>query len=1524
MSNNLIFTIDRIKADSPPEKTDTSLYLEEYKKLIYILKSGCFLTYILEETQIKKECVLKPNFLSEKLKLVGYSIILSPFNVFRQNGKWTLIGLYEDGRLRFWDIENCKCYLISKNNDFCLIKKVVKMGPVLASRKRFFYILNTQKDLKSELVIYDVWTMKKVFFKVETDYQIVDVFIYKNDFYLLDVDQKIICVESDFLADPEYLKYDDVSIHENKIKEISEKLKKGVKTIFLPVRTTTRRFDSILTDKDYDLKNYKFFKFFDDFVIFFSKSSFLLLNVEEFLNSEDLNNFENYQKYIEKNYALNFFFKDFKLKNIFCQKFLDHFYIILINEENEVYYLSEDILKISWINREKIFDIKNIFKILKKEKKRIDLEVNLSLITKKMKNEITNIFFRDEGLFIITEKIEVYKFINKEEMNRLTNCILKNLAGDENNKNLDLKIHNIENLKNGENGLFLDLYNFFSTSLKNIYAYQDFYNFISKRVNDNDKIIYEFVCNFKNGCDSYYLVATNTGDILLFPLFFSAFSDFNDCEIFYLNTNIKDIDKVFVKNGILLISDHNFLYGYDISNEHEWKKSERQELRNFAKEKFSEVITPENDSIANSISIIWMEGVFKYFKKTPIKGRLNKIDNIQLYKKNVEDKEIVNILDNLKILKFGNRNIQIIFVEEFYFLLEHFTHENELISVICDEIGNYLYMCFDDGIIEIFRMEIKSINSIIKYSHNLKDKDDIENILGVQNALKGLFEHLKTINVNFNNKSILNPLFENYYHSFSDLNNINWFSQSDIIKKSKFNDIILYHFKYFFNYFNMCFNDFHKYYENSDNFVQPVKKVFGDKEDQKKVESISNDPFKRMQEAMEQESKNQKFFSKENLFGLNLKNFHHFLNNLSLDRFQFLREKFGLIPIYFLFLKSKEEIREKLKSRNFRETDPEVIFQQIFNAFVKDSFSDNLIESIKNEVLYIKMKVLNREISSINYNPQLIFKIDSPWKVEYLSYFFQQFLFENPSPSVHLLSFAKTFNLKIPFIKINLAVQGVSNTITHFLPELDSKVFYLNLMRRNDLLHTTILTTLTSFLLSYPYIAQNVSHAIAFELFHHFIVQRRSEINIFVLVLYFFNDNLLLSASTHFLLNKLSSDKDLYLKKLKISFHIRKKILEIFFRQIKKIKKPDEELSKLELSLLMIILMTLPDSEWSSSNAIKKTIHQFIELVNLKNCITNSFFVISVLKFLIKTISKLVKYVSTSILENLTKNLHYICLYYGLSLDSKHDQISVMHKGMYENKLKYNSKMYNLLQEISYQPLAIRMSLRKHSTKIIKILSDENLTLVLSVFHKLLEDYEHFFFTHINILDLIRYLVRFDDQKLKKRLDLIIQLILKSLDPHKPELRSKCQEYATSTLKSILKRYTFTSFNQHTQHFAVSNHKYYILIYDLKMALEWKVLKGHKQFIDAITIHEDGKYLASFSFLEKRLIIWEIDHQGFFASILHRSNQIVYDVNLDSQIRQKIDLLANVDKLRWDIRFLDHKHFILRERNSKMKITINA
>ena len=86
---------------------------------------------------------------------------------------------------------------------------------------------------------------------------------------------------------------------------------------------------------------------------------------------------------------------------------------------------------------------------------------------------------------------------------------------------------------------------------------------------------------------------------------------------------------------------------------------------------------------------------------------------------------------------------------------------------------------------------------------------------------------------------------------------------------------------------------------------------------------------------------------------------------------------------------------------------------------------------------------------------------------------------------------------------------------------------------------------------------------------------------------------------------------------------------------------------------------------------------------------------ISVLKFITKVIPKLMNYINQKHIENLVKNLHYISMYYGLSSEARPNNDSFLHRGVYQNKLKPNSRMHNLLKEISFQPSEIRTSIRK-------------------------------------------------------------------------------------------------------------------------------------------------------------------------------------------------------------------------------------
>ncbi len=221
------------------------------------------------------------------------------------------------------------------------------MGSVLNSQKRFFYLIKSGSG-KNIIILYDVWTMKKLEIELPDKYQIIDIQELDDQIYLLDVDQKVIQIDCKFLSDQSYLSYNDISIHENRFKNLGNEFKKKIQKFFIPFRTTITRFDSVITDKDYDLKNYYFMQFIKNFILFCSRNIILVLNKNDFLRSDFLSNFEGIQEYIQQYKLLLFQFHDIECKKFIkfeIEKF-DH--IFMVSKNNRVFYINEDLLEIAW------------------------------------------------------------------------------------------------------------------------------------------------------------------------------------------------------------------------------------------------------------------------------------------------------------------------------------------------------------------------------------------------------------------------------------------------------------------------------------------------------------------------------------------------------------------------------------------------------------------------------------------------------------------------------------------------------------------------------------------------------------------------------------------------------------------------------------------------------------------------------------------------------------------------------------------------------------------------------------------------------------------------------------------------------------------------------------------------------------------------------------------------------------------------------------------------------------------------
>ena len=94
---------------------------------------------------------------------------------------------------------------------------------------------------------------------------------------------------------------------------------------------------------------------------------------------------------------------------------------------------------------------------------------------------------------------------------------------------------------------------------------------------------------------------------------------------------------------------------------------------------------------------------------------------------------------------------------------------------------------------------------------------------------------------------------------------------------------------------------------------------------------------------------------------------------------------------------------------------------------------------------------------------------------------------------------------------------------------------------------------------------------------------------------------------------------------------------------------------------------------------------------------------------------------------------------------------------------------------------------------------------------------------------------------------------------------------------------------------------------------------GHRDQISAIEVHKSGLYLASFSFREKRIILWEVDYQGFWASIVSKSSKVRKDIYVGKQLRRIRGLVRGGE---WKINFYELDRLTLVERGSGIKIQV--
>eukprot|EP00127_Corallochytrium_limacisporum_P002188 Clim_evm82s108 gene=Clim_evmTU82s108 len=146
-------------------------------------------------------------------------------------------------------------------------------------------------------------------------------------------------------------------------------------------------------------------------------------------------------------------------------------------------------------------------------------------------------------------------------------------------------------------------------------------------------------------------------------------------------------------------------------------------------------------------------------------------------------------------------------------------------------------------------------------------------------------------------------------------------------------------------------------------------------------------------------------------------------------------------------------------------------------------------------------------------------------------------------------------------------------------------------------------------------------------------------------------------------------------------------------------------------------------------------------------------------------------------------------------------------------------------------------------------------------------------------------------------LELVVDLIMKTIDPNLPRLREACVQDATVVLHECIRHYNNVSFHSATQRFAVASGRQ-VIIYDVRTASRYQVVENPTPSpITAVTLSMDGQSLATYSLQDSQMRCWSLGHTFFSMFSSPKPTKTVRVQSLrtkltEKQIRDNINMVC--------------------------------
>ena len=743
MASQFVFILDSPswKSLSALRPSIESLYSSE-EKLSFSRHEGGVITidYIARDIDFPiRTFTLIPDVLGESGDVVKFCEMRSPFSKLGQTGKYSIVALYFDGRIRVWDSDSGKCYLQSKEMAIKDPQSVEIWGSALHSRKRWIYYVRRG----GVLGLFDLWGFKKAEMQLASRYEVVSSIAFEGGVALLDVDQKITWIDFSFLETAEFQKeLSNVDNHNKRgvfqtnspishliagsspqrpqnsnnsspspvITAITRISSSPPKFYFLPIRTTPRRFDDAV-----GLSTFRFDVFtqvfvVDKFFVLFSEKLIQVLKISDFLSNESVHNFETREDYSKQNTLLIASIEATRCTRSFLISSSKGAIFVLLDPEKGISTIPFELLNSAWIDSARFDGPPGPCVLKAKYGKKVEFSIQPYRL-KGSPTDVHSVFEGRGGVFIEgsggKSRVDLDTLIkeNKEYFGLASGELVVSSRAETNKLDSILKRPTSISPSN----FFENIFSRLSRPLSDSTSPSKLSSLLSSHFSSTDSIELETLASNSRDGQISLLLYTNDGNIISLPMFVDMETApiIQICPLQVPNAT----HMMFVQDTLLLFDEETLravawkpgpsgTEGTAINRGGPAGKIEGVEANDVGDglESISPIrggtkISPNTSTaqplntstLAISISII--PSLPRYL---PLRGRLLSALSIR----GVSNSPIHPLTKRVLILQYETLSIQILLVPELTYILEECLGDSPLLAGVCDEGLGVLYLIF--------------------------------------------------------------------------------------------------------------------------------------------------------------------------------------------------------------------------------------------------------------------------------------------------------------------------------------------------------------------------------------------------------------------------------------------------------------------------------------------------------------------------------------------------------------------------------------------------------------------------------------------------------------------------------------------------------------------------------------------------------------------------------------------------------------------------------------------------------------